>query len=127
MEKARRQRKVEELDYRRSGQTEVFLKWLREYNVVFIAMQDGNELDRAFLVPNDKAHDAFEHPFAYMPPEPLDYGLEQLPAELRWNRKKCSRKGTPSFWLFGAQMLFSTPIKNTSLNFTSRPQYNWAA
>lgn len=79
----REPRKVEELSYRRSGQVEVFLRWLRDFNVIFIALQDEQDLDRAFLVPNDKGNDAFEHPFAYMPPDWDENGLQRLPKDLR--------------------------------------------
>lgn len=84
MAKTKELPQVEELAYRRSGQTEVFLKWLRVADVIFIALKDDNEeLDRAFLVPSDKGLDAFEHPFAYLPEMDDQYGLEALPAELR--------------------------------------------
>lgn len=84
MAKEKSPSEVEELAYRRTGNTEVFLKWLRVADVIFIALKDeGEELDRAFLVPSDKGLDAFEHPFAYLPSMGDEYGLEALPAELR--------------------------------------------
>jgi hypothetical protein len=51
---------------RRDVSTEVFLRWVKSSNMVFIVLNDLERQRRVqFAVEPDKAMDAFEHPFIY--------------------------------------------------------------
>lgn len=55
---------------RRTHGIEIFLMWCRETNLVSIVINDlKSEQSQAFPVPNDKAMEAFNHPFAFAPSE----------------------------------------------------------
>ena len=66
-----------ELDFRESQWHEVYLAWERKLGIVAIVLTEYNakmkgvpdvthEVTRAAIVPNDKALDAFRHPFSYI-------------------------------------------------------------
>lgn len=59
-----------ELMYRRNNGLEVFLNWHREANILTIVMDDSSTgFNAEFVVPNDRAMMAFEHPYVYAPRE----------------------------------------------------------
>jgi len=64
-----------ELAHRVSGGLEITLYWRPHDDVVSIAVyQLATEETISFRVPSDRALDAFQHPFVYLPDRGSDFG-----------------------------------------------------
>lgn len=60
-------RPIRELAKRRSSNLEVTLLWNRQSRRTWITVRDlSNGSESAVIVPNERALDAFEHPYVYM-------------------------------------------------------------
>ena len=58
---------IRELAHRRSANLEVTLLWNRRSHRVWVSIYDlANDEQRAAPVPQDRALDAFNHPYAYV-------------------------------------------------------------
>ena len=58
---------LRELAHRQSANLEVTLLWNRRSRRVWISIYDlANDEQRAVLVPEDRALDAFNHPYVYL-------------------------------------------------------------
>ncbi|MCW2657585.1 MAG: hypothetical protein JWR06_1778 [Jatrophihabitans sp.] len=66
---------IVELDYRRSGAFEVSLLWHRDLEAVSLNIRDSRSCRSLELpVAQDRALQAFRHPFAYAASIGIDYG-----------------------------------------------------
>ena len=64
---------IHEIDYRQNDGIEVFLYWHKEANILSLALTDHKkDFSTEFVVPNDKAREAFLHPFAWMPTQSIE-------------------------------------------------------
>jgi hypothetical protein len=60
-------RPIRELAKRRSANLEVTLLWNRQSQRTWISVRDlANGSESAVIVPNERALDAFRHPYVYM-------------------------------------------------------------
>lgn len=61
-----------ELDARSGDGLEIFLMWYRQHGVLSIMLNDlkvDPPTHTEFFIPNEKAREAFQHPFAWIPDE----------------------------------------------------------
>lgn len=60
-------RPIRELAKRRSANVEVTLLWNRQSQRTWISVRDlANGSESSVIVPNERALDAFEHPYVYV-------------------------------------------------------------
>lgn len=57
-----------EINHRRHDQMDVFMRWHKELNIISIAIEDSKTgYKTEFVVPNEAAMDAFNHPYVWDP------------------------------------------------------------